>query len=355
MPPERTALLWHEVGELYAAVDSDAPEHRMMAALARAVPCYSAVLNAVSLRPNHMESWSSLRREGRVATDAPITAHLHRHPTLERLTGEPAHCSLRLSDVAGETALRSNPFIAGYYRPNGLSAQITFSIGRAETVREGAVWVVGLNRTDQPEFSAADLACSEALRPHLHRAMDLLRERRLREAALAVRDGAAELADCGTAAIDSGGRIVDATPAARRLLRCWYGVAEDAARVPRDLLVRMAGGHAAIGGCRWFLEGAEGTQLSVHCRWDPVGGLAGLWLREVRPADVAAIGRGLGLTPRQASIARCVADGKTNAEIGLVLGISARTVEKHLEQMLARLGVENRAAVMRAVRDLQAA
>jgi DNA-binding CsgD family transcriptional regulator len=39
-----------------------------------------------------------------------------------------------------------------------------------------------------------------------------------------------------------------------------------------------------------------------------------------------------------------VAQGKTNPEIGLILGISRRTVQKHLERIYIKLGVENRTA-----------
>jgi len=52
----------------------------------------------------------------------------------------------------------------------------------------------------------------------------------------------------------------------------------------------------------------------------------------------------LGLTPRQAEVLYWVAQGKTNAEIAIILGTSPRTVEKHVEQLLERLGVENRVA-----------
>jgi CheY-like chemotaxis protein/DNA-binding CsgD family transcriptional regulator len=50
----------------------------------------------------------------------------------------------------------------------------------------------------------------------------------------------------------------------------------------------------------------------------------------------------LGLTPRQAEVLYWIAQGKTNAEIAIILGTSPRTVEKHVEQLLERLGVENR-------------
>lgn len=37
-----------------------------------------------------------------------------------------------------------------------------------------------------------------------------------------------------------------------------------------------------------------------------------------------------------------VAQGKTNPEIGIILGVSALTVKKHLESVFHTLGVENR-------------
>lgn len=51
-----------------------------------------------------------------------------------------------------------------------------------------------------------------------------------------------------------------------------------------------------------------------------------------------------GLTPREYDVARWLAAGKTNAEIASILGASARTIEKHVERVLVKLGVENRTA-----------
>lgn len=50
----------------------------------------------------------------------------------------------------------------------------------------------------------------------------------------------------------------------------------------------------------------------------------------------------LGLTPREAEVLGWVAQGKTNPEVGTILGISSRTVQKHLERIYIQLGVENR-------------
>jgi DNA-binding NarL/FixJ family response regulator len=64
----------------------------------------------------------------------------------------------------------------------------------------------------------------------------------------------------------------------------------------------------------------------------------------------------LGLSPRQAEILLWVAQGKTNFETALILGISAATVKKHLEHIYEKLGVEGRnAATLRALEKLSSA
>lgn len=57
-----------------------------------------------------------------------------------------------------------------------------------------------------------------------------------------------------------------------------------------------------------------------------------------------------GLTLRESEVMHWLARGKTDAEIAALLSISPRTVQKHLEHVYVKLGVETRtAAVMRAL------
>ena len=58
---------------------------------------------------------------------------------------------------------------------------------------------------------------------------------------------------------------------------------------------------------------------------------------EHRPAA-----RGKIRVDREAEILSWVVQGKTNPEIGIILGIQLTTVKKHLESTFAKLGVENR-------------
>jgi DNA-binding CsgD family transcriptional regulator len=51
-----------------------------------------------------------------------------------------------------------------------------------------------------------------------------------------------------------------------------------------------------------------------------------------------------GLTSRETQVAHQLSLGRANAEIAFSLNIRPRTVEKHVEIILAKLGVENRTA-----------
>lgn len=67
-------------------------------------------------------------------------------------------------------------------------------------------------------------------------------------------------------------------------------------------------------------------------------------LEEQRTAFSAQALESLGLTRREAEVLFWVAQGKTNPEVAIILGITPRTVHKHLERIYQKLGVETRTA-----------
>ena len=62
----------------------------------------------------------------------------------------------------------------------------------------------------------------------------------------------------------------------------------------------------------------------------------------LEPADLA----GSGLTPREAEVIALVSRGLTNAAVAQLLGVRRKTVEKHLEHIFDKLGVETRTAAV---------
>ncbi len=59
----------------------------------------------------------------------------------------------------------------------------------------------------------------------------------------------------------------------------------------------------------------------------------------------------LGLTPREAEVLLWIAQGKSNADIALLLGMAEQTVKKHALHIFEKLGVENRYAAGLSARE----
>ncbi|MEV5760907.1 LuxR C-terminal-related transcriptional regulator [Streptomyces tendae] len=91
---------------------------------------------------------------------------------------------------------------------------------------------------------------------------------------------------------------------------------------------------------------------------------AGVWAAqardELRALGAAPQGTGTGaparlglLTPQQLRIVRHVAEGATNREVALALGVSTRTVDYHLRKVFAALGVRSRLELARMVGEAE--
>jgi DNA-binding CsgD family transcriptional regulator len=71
------------------------------------------------------------------------------------------------------------------------------------------------------------------------------------------------------------------------------------------------------------------------------------------PAFSPSALHGAGFTPREAEVLQWLIEGKRNSEIAVILGAKPRTLGKHIEHIIAKLGVETRtAAVARAMEIL---
>ncbi|MBK7900867.1 MAG: response regulator transcription factor [Azonexus sp.] len=150
-----------------------------------------------------------------------------------------------------------------------------------------------------------------------------------------------------TVAVRAGDRrIVWQTPLARRLLTAYFGNPETVA--PDELLAWIAAALKARG------EGREPAQLLLA--QDSRRLLASFhdqsgeeeWLVVLREendgAAVETLIAAFRLTQREAEVLYWVVQGKTSKDIGDILGSSPRTVNKHLEHVFEKLGVETRTA-----------
>lgn len=67
------------------------------------------------------------------------------------------------------------------------------------------------------------------------------------------------------------------------------------------------------------------------------------YMRAKAPSDPTAQA---ALTRREREVLAWICEGKRNSEIATILGISVRTVDKHVEHVMAKLGVETRTAAV---------
>lgn len=74
---------------------------------------------------------------------------------------------------------------------------------------------------------------------------------------------------------------------------------------------------------------------------------------EIERAGISTLESRLGLTNREAEVLYWLSNGKANRDIADILGISYRTVDKHLEHLFTKIGVQSRSsAVATAIRML---
>ncbi|SHL57934.1 two component transcriptional regulator, LuxR family [Roseibium suaedae] len=154
--------------------------------------------------------------------------------------------------------------------------------------------------------------------------------------------------------VTSSGKVCWNTPQARSLLGLDRH-AEDqdfasAVVLPQATLEWLRASIAASSAARpadiedHFTE-LEGTGL----RFTYVGAISSneYLLRVAKGSRVAgsdALRQEFSLTEREAEVLTWIASGKSNKEIASILDMSPRTVNKHLDRIFAKLGVENRTA-----------
>ncbi|TFZ03752.1 response regulator transcription factor [Ramlibacter humi] len=146
------------------------------------------------------------------------------------------------------------------------------------------------------------------------------------------------------------GRLLWQTPLARELLAAYYGTVGSMApaSIVEWLRRHQADAMQRVEPPRLTAElGARRLSFRLHQQigQDEEGGDWLIVMREVSDAAVIeSMSLAFKLTAREAEVLYWVVKGKINRDIADILGASPATVKKHLERILAKLGVETRTA-----------
>ncbi|MGJ4939920.1 response regulator [Bradyrhizobium sp. HKCCYLS1011] len=145
-------------------------------------------------------------------------------------------------------------------------------------------------------------------------------------------------------AVDRDGQLMWATPQAQKLLTDSFG-ATDALVLPEALRHWLDQAQMGKGGGKPAASIPERPELKLHYMGNAGANEFLLRLsKESTNTFPAEFSSAFGLTTREGEVLSWLSKGKTNRDIAQILGLSPRTVDKHLEQIYAKLGVENRTA-----------
>jgi DNA-binding NarL/FixJ family response regulator len=149
-------------------------------------------------------------------------------------------------------------------------------------------------------------------------------------------------------AVNRQGKVMWATPQAQRLLADSLGpAAGDEMILPAALQQWLEDAQQGKGGSKTPATASFPDHPELRLYYMGNAGPNEVLLRLAKdttstlPAEFTSE---LGLTTREAEVLSWLSKGKTNRDIAQILGLSPRTVDKHLEQIYAKLGVENRTA-----------
>jgi DNA-binding NarL/FixJ family response regulator len=144
-------------------------------------------------------------------------------------------------------------------------------------------------------------------------------------------------------AVDASGAIVWATPQAQELLTRIGIRPEEGAPLPWELREWVIDDGVRDNPTRLFRRFDREVEFCIMERRNEGATLVRLIDRAVGTGE-ERLAAAFGISLREAEVLLWLTHGKSNKEIAEILQLSPRTVNKHLEQIFEKLGIENRTA-----------
>ena len=342
---------------LYAAGDAESLPERVLVCLRALFDCDFASFALMDLRRGlwhtstlapAVSNWPGMEVQQRHVHEDPAAVHIMR-------TRDPN--AVKMSDFVSLREYRALGVYSQVFRRVGCDRRLGMAVHNGAPV----TLVSTLNRKGR-DFSEEERTLLNLLRPHLLQANNqAYAAQRTQEEQARDRAPFGVMVGAGLGEVDASGRLLALTPRGEALLRKFFpkeSRAHAADRLPAGMDRQLA--------CTlrpdpivalddppqprqlvWQFAGLDGCRLKVRLEASLVPGRWHIFLEEIAAAPGQGLSRALKLTLRQAEILHWLKEGKTNWEIGSILGIAEKTASKHLEHIFAKLNVETRTAAAR--------
>lgn len=227
------------------------------------------------------------------------------------------------------------------------SHQMGTILAEANTV----VYAFTLNRIHSP-FTERDRAVLNLVYPHLSLSYHNVRALARAQRSLQGLQEAVEMSPGGYVFVNHGREIEWLTAKARQLFQQFHaGETTDSKGVPQSVRAWLRKTLGAIAKSDLVHTGhvlertRDGQKLELRLVPSQLGGwilAAAAHSTEVQPR----FRNHPDLSVRENEVLRWMTEGKRNGEIAVILGISPRTVERHVAAVLEKMQVENRASAI---------
>ena len=349
------ATLLNGIGELHVHHDLDGFAQLAMRICRKAVPSDWAAWDEINVR-RQRHHWFTEPAE--LDLRGPDEAHKYlftQHPFVKHMQRYGDVPALRISDLLSRRQYHETGLYREAYRHFGVEYQLGFSLPSSSP---GLFVGMAFNRKHH-DFSGQDRLLFELLRPHLlqaYRNAELITQ--LRETS-ALANHALEATRQGLIMLDALGCMRFCSASARRWLAHYFGVARRTLvdKLPEEIQQWLRRQQRPTARSRHIPATLQpltveqnGRRLVVRQVAGPMPGQQLLVLEERATTYSPAPLQRLGLTAREAEVLLWVTQGKTSPDIGMILNCRTATVNKHLEHIFTKLGVETRtAAALRAM------
>ena len=341
---------------LYADVSAATLTERILATLHRLFDCDFTSFSLIDLRRAHFHAsalsplvpdWPGTEAHQRHLRSDPAAAHIMR-------TREPY--AVKISDFVSLREYRNTSVYTEVFGRVGCDRRLGFA-----DQKDGAPvsLITTVNRKGR-DFSDGDRRLLDLLRPHLLQAnANAHADQRLQAGRERERARWGDLFGAGLGELDPAGRPLWLTPRAEALLGKFFpGHAGQCTprRLPGALERRLAptlrrgltpdpddptGPRRLV----WRFPGPDDRALRVRLVASACPPCWQILLEDATSvAPARLLSRSLKITTREAEVLYWLKQGKTNAEIGVIITAATKTVGKHVENIFLKLKVENRTA-----------